>query len=47
MIIAQQQRCRNCGTPTDATFCAPCDQDRLLEQAQISAESRGGLRCYE
>src|SRR5579884_3435470 len=30
-----EQRCCNCNAPTNAAFCPPCEQDRLLEQAQL------------
>jgi len=28
-------RCRNCNAPASAELCAQCEQDRVIERAQI------------
>jgi hypothetical protein len=43
-----EQRCRNCGAATAGNeLCAPCEQDRLLEQAQLASGERRGMRCTD
>lgn len=44
-----QQRCCNCNAPANSALCAPCAQDRLLEQAQLAAskDCGRGLRCTD
>jgi hypothetical protein len=42
-----EQRCCNCNAPTSAVLCAPCEQDRLLEQLQLATRSTRGLRCTD
>lgn len=36
-------RCTNCGRPATATLCPPCEQDRMLEQAQMEGRRTLGL----
>lgn len=44
---ALETRCRNCGAQTSAPLCAACEQDRLLQQAQLEQFARRGLRCID
>jgi hypothetical protein len=40
-------RCSNCDAKTDAPLCAPCEQDRILDQAQLAYGLSCGLRCFD
>jgi len=43
-----KQRCANCGAPTTQTLCAPCTQDKIIEQAQLEpASAAKGMRCID
>lgn len=45
---AKERRCLNCNAPTSAALCAPCEQDRILEQQQLVSGTTGrGLRCTD
>jgi hypothetical protein len=42
--VATEQRCRDCGAPSTGALCAPCEQDRLLEQTQLKTPEAEAIR---
>lgn len=45
---SNEQRCRNCGAASDGPLCGPCEQDEMLERAQLATVGAGrGMRCND
>src|SRR5438067_347379 len=42
------QRCANCGAATTQALCAPCTQDKIIEQAQLATATAGkSIHCID
>jgi hypothetical protein len=47
-VQSNEERCRNCGAASSGPLCGPCQQDEMLEQAQLATAAGGrGMRCND